>query len=186
MISGEKMDWIITLDRSIIFSVQDWVVTPWLTPFMRFISFIGEYAAIWVLIGIVLCFSKEYRKAGIAVLLGTFFTMIVGNIAIKNLVMRLRPCIDFPGVSVSWIIPAVNDYSFPSGHTFSSFASAVALIMFRKNIWTKLALCGAAVMGFSRIYLFVHYPSDVLTGAILGFVFGVISWKIATKLKFLH
>ena len=84
MISGEKMDWIITLDRSIIFSVQDWVVTPWLTPFMRFISFIGEYAAIWVLIGIVLCFSKEYRKAGIAVLLGTFFTMIVGFYIASN------------------------------------------------------------------------------------------------------
>lgn len=175
------MDWIIALDRSIIFSVQDMVVTPWLTPVMRFVSFIGEYAAIWVLIGVGLCFSRKYRMAGIAVLLGVFFTMLVGNIAIKNLVMRLRPCIDFPGVSVSSIIPGATDYSFPSGHTFSSFAAATVLVQFRKNIWTCLALCGAVVMGFSRIYLFVHYPSDVLTGATLGVIFGILSWKIVKK-----
>ncbi|MBE6104776.1 phosphatase PAP2 family protein [Anaerovibrio lipolyticus] len=175
------MDWIIALDRSIIFSVQDMVVTPWLTPLMRFISFIGEYAGIWVLLGVLFCLKKEYRRVGVTVLLGVLFTLLVGNITLKHLVMRLRPCIDYAGVSVASVIPAANDYSFPSGHTFSSFAATTALILFRKNLWTLLALCVAVVMGFSRIYLFMHYPSDVIIGAILGVIFGIVSWKIVGK-----
>ncbi|MCR5175467.1 MAG: phosphatase PAP2 family protein, partial [Anaerovibrio sp.] len=177
------MDWIVNCDHMIIFAVQHNIVAEWLTPFMRVISFVGEYAFMWIVVGSVLCCSKKYRRTGIAVLLGVAFTHLVGNELIKHIVMRQRPCFDFAGVSVLPVLPPVDSFSFPSGHTFSSFAAATALLSAGNKKWSLLGFAIAFIMGFSRIYLFVHYPSDVMTGMVLGILFGLIAWKLAFSLK---
>lgn len=177
------MDWLFNIDKTLIFAVQDNIVNPLLTPFMQGISFIGEYGAIWIILGIVLCCTKTYRQTGIAVLIGLLFTLLVGNIFLKHLVMRTRPCIDFAGISVLPVTPPANDYSFPSGHSFSSFVAATAIASTKIKGWIIAAFSTALIMAFSRIYLFVHYPSDVLTGMILGIVFGILACKIS---KFIY
>ncbi len=170
------MDWIIALDRSIIFAVQDTVVTPWLTPFMEMVSFIGEYGFVWIIIGLGLCYTKKYRRTGMALLLGLIIMMLLGNIVIKNLVMRARPCVDYIGVSVLAVPP--DTYSFPSGHSFSSFTAAAIITTAHKKLWSVLAFGLAFIIAFSRIYLFVHYPSDVFAGLVFGLLLGFVSWKI--------
>ena len=84
--------------------------------------------------------------------------------------------------------PAATTYSFPSGHSFGSFAAATALYLGLSNIcptkrfWGVIALIGACVVAFARVYVFVHYPTDVLTGLVLGIIVGCIAWKIAKAL----
>lgn len=177
------MDWIVNLDHTIIFAVQESLVNAGITPFMEALSAVGEYGMLWIVLGLILCCTKKYRRVGMAVLLGLIFTIIVGNVFIKGLVMRTRPCYDFPGVSVASVLPAVTSYSFPSGHTFSSFAAATAIACFGRKWWTICAYGVALIMGFSRIYLFVHYPSDVLIGLVLGIIFGILAWKICNWKK---
>lgn len=105
--------------------------------------------------------------------------MIVGNGILKPLVARVRPCTLYPGVSMLSSMP--TDYSFPSGHAFSSFAAAVAIFCQRKKLGI-VALILAAGIGFSRMYLFVHFPSDVLAGVFLGTLSGVAAYKLSCSL----
>ena len=164
------------LDNTIIFWIQDNLVSELLTPFMLGFPLLGNLGAVWIIAGLWLLAHKKYRRAGLAVFIALFFSLLVGNIVLKPLAARVRPCFDYPWVPLLVSSPAVNDFSFPSGHTFGSFAAAAA--MFR-TLGPKKGLVPfllAAVIGFSRLYLFLHYPSDVLAGAALGTFFGILAW----------
>lgn len=173
------MESIIGLDTTMIFWIQNHFVTGWLSPLMRGVSVLGNIGAIWILLGVVLLCTKKYRRAGIAVFIGLAFSLLVGNGILKHLVMRARPCIDYSWMPMMVQVPAANDFSFPSGHAFGSFAAAAALFQGVKRWWGISALGLAAAIGFSRIYLFLHYPSDVFAGAMLGLCFGMLAWRIA-------
>ena len=100
---------------------------------------------------------------------------------LKNLIMRERPYIDYPAIAL--LISEPGGYSFPSGHTFSSFAAATAISRSVKFYGRTAVFLLAFCIGFSRVYLFVHYPCDVIAGVVLGIIFGMISWKMFFYLR---
>ena len=172
------MDMILGADTAAIFWIQNHLVHPWLTPWMIGASSLGDLhglGIIWCLLAGVLIYTRKYRRVGIAVILALLFCLVVG------LIMRARPCVTYPLVTVLADGGPTN-YSFPSGHTFGAFAMASALACgVRRSIGTVF-LALAALIGFSRMYLFVHYPTDVIAGAALGIFFGVVAWRLAGRI----
>lgn len=146
--------------------------TPFLDELMKAVTFLGDNGWIWILLGALLLCGKRTRRIGIAVMLSLAAGLLIGNILIKPLVARQRPCWLDP--SVALLIQNPKDFSFPSGHTLAGFEAAVSLLLYRRS-WGLWALGLAALIGFSRLYLFVHFPTDVLAGALLGtgIAFGV-------------
>lgn len=142
---------------------------------MKGITFLGEAGWFWIVLGIVLAAVPKTRRIGFTVLGALLLSLIVCNITIKPIVERVRPYDFKEGIEI--IISKPTDYSFPSGHAAASFAAAVALFMCNKK-WGTGAVCLAALIAFSRLYLFVHYPTDVIAGIVLGTLFGVISYYV--------
>ena len=152
------------MEMSILYALQK-IHTPMLDKAMVFISQLGNSGMIWIIIGLLMLCYKNYRKCGVAVLFALIFCLIFGNGLIKNLVARPRPC--WIDTSVMLLIPTPTDFSFPSGHTFSSFAAAICIFFYHKKEGS-LALALAILIAFSRLYLFVHFPTDILGGIALG------------------
>jgi len=143
--------------------------TPALDALMVTFTKLGNGGLIWcALAGVLLLFPKT-RKTGLAVALALGLEVLFCNGLLKPLVARARPCEMAPGVSL--LIARPTDYSFPSGHTGASFAAMSALLFSGNRLWLP-ALALAAVIAFSRMYLYVHYPTDVLAGAMLGIMTG--------------
>jgi len=134
---------------------------------------LGNGGMLWILLAAIFLCTKKYRKCGITMTIALLLSLIICNGIMKNLVARPRPC--WVDTSVHLLIKNPTDYSFPSGHTSASFAAAVAIFMYHKKIGI-VALIIAANIAISRIYLFVHYPSDVLVSLILGCLYGVIAY----------
>ncbi|WP_196593362.1 phosphatase PAP2 family protein [Pectinatus sottacetonis] len=179
------MENILNLDTTLIFFVQNHLVISILSPIMIGLSTIGNFGIIWILLGIVLFFKKrggKGRKISVGIFISLGFSLVVGNIILKHMIMRVRPCIEYPWVPMLINIPATNNFSFPSGHTFSSFAAATILFKGLKKKWGIIALVLASGISFSRIYLFMHYPSDILAGIILGIGFGNLSYYLSGNL----
>lgn len=146
--------------------IQATLVNPVLTPIMKVISTLGNNGMIWILLILLLFIKKETRRFGLIAAVALLLEVIVCNGILKPLVARERP---FTVVEVILAITAPTDYSFPSGHTGSSFAVATALYFYHKR-WGICALVFAALIAFSRLYLYVHYPSDILVGLVVGIV----------------
>lgn len=142
--------------------------TDWLFPA---ITFLGDKGLIWIAAAVALLFFKQYRKWGVLLLAALLITTLVGEVALKNLIGRPRPCTLFPDMEL--LISRPDSYSFPSGHSASSFAAAVVLLKCRKAFGIPAILL-AALIAFSRLFLFVHYPTDVLAGAALGAILGLL------------
>lgn len=142
------------------------------------LSTIGNRGAIWISIGLVFLCIKKYRKCGIVVLLSLFISVVFGNMILKNLIERPRPC--WIDESVTLLIHNPKDFSFPSGHTYSSFAAAAAIFYHHKKIGIA-ALVLASLVGFSRLYLFVHFPTDVIGGMLLGIITAIVISKATDK-----
>ena len=113
-------------------------------------------------------------------LLALLFSLLVGNLTLKPLVARPRPCWRNPEIPL--LVANPTDYSFPSGHALSSFAAATAIFMGNRRAGIA-ALAGAFLMACTRLYFYVHYPTDVLAGMIIGAVLGVIAGIVAAQLK---
>ena len=121
----------------------------------------------WILLSVVLICFKRTRMIGIVTLSSIAFCFLVNNVVLKNVVARARPFDTY-----SDIIPLIakpTDYSFASGHTTCSFAAAVSLSRFLNRPLAIVSLVFAALVSFSRLYLGVHYPTDVLVGLAIGF-----------------
>ena len=147
---------------------------------MPFISNLGNSGFIWILTAVVLLITKKYRLTGLAMLIAMLMGLLIGNLTLKLLIARIRPC--DVNTAVELLIPRPKDYFFPSGHTLSSFAAAAAIFCGNKRIGI-FALIFAAIMAFSRLYLYVHYPSDILAGIIIGVALGIFAHKITNIIK---
>lgn len=146
--------------------IQESVRNPWLDPIVTFLTGLGNAGWIWILLSALLLIPKKTRKTGFISFLSLFASLIVNNLLLKNLVGRMRPY----DVCRS-LIPLVAkpvDASFPSGHTGSSFASAYIMYRYLPKREGIAAIVLAALIGLSRLYVGVHYPSDVLTGMMTG------------------
>lgn len=114
--------------------------------------------------------------------MGLIFGLIFGNLTLKNIFQRPRP-FDTPGALLdgdSLLIPRPGEYSFPSGHTTSSFAAAVGIFLFNKK-WGIPALIMAALIAYSRLYVYVHFPTDILGGILLGTACALLAYFLWTK-----
>lgn len=129
------------------------------------IDFLGTAGLVWVLLSISLMLNKKYRKIGILILVSIALCGLFGEGILKNLVKRPRPFVNIPEINV--LINKPHSYSFPSGHSSLAFAAATIIFHFKRKFGIG-AIMVAIAFAFSRTYLFVHFPSDVLGGAILG------------------
>ncbi len=131
------------------------------------ITALGNGGIIWIIAAFVLMTYERYAKIGYAILLALIMGVAVGNVILKHLFARPRPC--WVNQTVTLLIREPSDYSFPSGHTLSSTAATVVLL----NTMPLLgfaALILSSLIIFSRMYLYVHYPSDILGGIMLGMI----------------
>ena len=162
------------------FAILLWLVErhqPYLDTFMKAVTSLGNAGWFWIALGIgLLCFKKT-RKTGFGMLLTLAVGFLLGNVVLKNVVARQRPCWLMPEIPL--LIPVPSDYSFPSGHTLASVEGAVMLYIHHKK-WGIAACVLAVLIAFSRMYLFVHFPTDILGGALLG-IFNV--WLVSQKIQ---
>lgn len=167
------------MEAEILKYISSIVSNPFFDAFFAFVSMLGNKGALWIILTIGMLFFKKTRKAGICCALSLIICLVAGNIILKPMFGRVRPY-NFD-TQIRIIIPPLLDGSFPSGHTMSAFAFATALRRYFKNAGL-FALIVSVFMGLSRIYLCVHYPSDVIAGALLGIGFGIMSYKICERL----
>ena len=134
-----------------------------------FNDIVGSKGEMWVILGIILLVIPRTRKAGLCTLAAYIAAYYVGDGILKDLIARPRPCmID---ETVELLVSRPSSYSCPSVHSMLAFASASSIFWFHKKAGTA-ALVFAALVGFSRMYFFVHFPTDVLLGSALGFLIG--------------
>lgn len=165
-------------DAAIMTWVQTHLHNPVTDTIFPVITYLGEAGAVWIALSLVLLFFKRTRRTGVLVLLAMLLGFLTGELLIKNLVCRPRPCAAFPDFPM--LIAPPDSYSFPSGHSASSFAAAWVLFL-RHRKWGALALVGAALIAFSRVFLFVHYPTDVLAGILLGTAFALLVLYVSDR-----
>jgi len=169
------------IDNSILYFIQINMRSDILDKIMPLITSLGSGLTIWALIGIILVIKRKYRKYGIMVILALILCFIIGNLTLKPLVARIRPFNAAPFLDILLIKPP-TDFSFPSGHAMCSFASGVVIFYMNKRIGIFALILGT-LMGFSRLYLYVHYPSDVFCGMVIGILIGIISIIIVNNIE---
>lgn len=157
------------IDLGILEFIQTYLRCDLLDGVMPVITRLGDGGILWICSSLLLLVFPKTRKAGAAMAVSLGLEVLCCNVLLKPLVARPRPCDIDPTVEL--LIPHPEGYSFPSGHTGASFAAASALF-FGKNRFQIPALILAALIGFSRLYLYVHYPTDVLAGALVGIMLG--------------
>lgn len=173
------MSIITDIDFKILDFIQEHLSCGFLNFLMPKITFLGNGGLIWIVTAIIMLFWAKYRKTGIMVGVGLLEGVIVGNILLKNLIARERPC--WINETVNILISIPQDYSFPSGHTLSSFIAATIIMHTDKRMGIAAYML-ASMIAFSRLYLYVHFPTDVLAGALLGIIIGIVSSVISDKI----
>ena len=164
--------------------ILDWLQnlrTPVFDAFMPVITAFGNAGMIWILLAVLLLIIPKTRRTGAVLAAALIVDVILCNGIIKNAVARIRPYDVNPVVEL--LIHKPYDYSFPSGHTAASFAAMSALYFAGERHMWKPVLVLAVLIAFSRLYLYVHYPTDVIGGAVLGIVCGYLADKIIRKVS---
>ena len=162
------------MEFEILYAIND-LHNPILDKIMIGITSLGNAGLIWIAIAVFLAFIKKTRKCGILMLISLVSGLILGNGLLKNIIGRDRPCWIDPNIPL--LIPNPHDYSFPSGHTLASFEAAVMIFLHNKK-WGAISFIGAALIAFSRMYLFVHFPTDILGGIILAAINSIVIFEI--------
>lgn len=176
--------WIYELDQRILLYIQEYVRDDFLTPAMKFITTLGNAGFIWIVLTIFLCLSVRYWKVGYNCVSALLLSLLINNIFLKNFIARSRP-FDV----ISSLVPLITkptDYSFPSGHTACSFA--VGFLLFRKlpKKYGMPALLLAVLISFSRLYVGVHYPSDVIAGMISGICISYLAEPVTSGIETIY
>ncbi|MGN1408992.1 MAG: phosphatase PAP2 family protein [Eubacteriales bacterium] len=165
-----------SFEVGILHSLHDFLECEFLDGFFSAITHLADGGIFWIILAVVLLFFKKTRRAGITMAFALILGLIFGNIIIKPLTARIRPY-DFD-TSIVLLIPPEVEYSFPSGHTLASVEGAVSVWLYHKKAGTA-AIILAFLIAFSRLYLMVHYPLDVIAGALLGVIFAFAASKLA-------
>lgn len=166
---------LLQLDGNLLLWIQYHCRTPLLTSFFIVLTHLGDNGGIWVVLSCVLLISKRTRAIGVMSLIALANSFLINNLILKNLVARTRPYEVIQGLTL--LIERQTDLSFPSGHTAASFAVAVIIYRELPHRYGIAALILAVSIGFSRLYLGVHYPSDVIGGALSGILIAVFVSK---------
>ena len=168
--------------------ILDWIAENLYCPFLDFlmpiITLFGDAGIFWIAVAVVLLLIPKYRKIGLSMGAALLMGLLLCNVMLKPLVARIRPYdyqLEHFGVTIPLLVERQHDFSFPSGHTIASFEAAVALLLCNKKLGIP-AMVLAVLIAFSRLYLYVHYPTDVLASVVLGTVLGILGTFLARKL----
>ena len=203
------MDQFTQFDGNLLIGIQQALNADWLTPVMKFFSLLAEDGIFLILVCLVMMIFRRTRRAGIICTLALAFTFVCCNLILKPLVDRDRPWEVFNMVNV--MLPVLGDGSFPSGHSANSMATAWALFMTSRPVRTDkgrsydevrclgwdgegvspkvthrisvIAVAVAVLVGVSRIYLGMHYPSDVACGLLLGMLTATVTYKVILRVE---
>jgi undecaprenyl-diphosphatase len=168
--------------QSFDFSVLNWIQDNIRCDVLDFIvpkiTALGNAGVLWIVVTLLCVAVRKWRKCGITMAAALLTGLLVGNVCIKLLVARDRPCwIDPPELM---LIAIPRDYSFPSCHTLSSFAASVSMLCYTKRAGIPLVVL-AAMIALTRLYLYVHFPSDVLVGFMLGTGIAVAAFLLTKR-----
>ena len=177
-------DIFLNFDLSVFELIQS-IQCGFLNAVMVFITTLGNAGAIFIVLALVLLCTKKYRKAGLAVAVALIVMLICNDLFLKEFFARPRPfnlLATDPEKYAFWgegyvypeLIGKPSSYSFPSGHTSSAFAAAIALLCHNRKLGIPVTIF-AAIMGFSRIYVEVHYCTDVIAGVVSGTICALIA-----------
>ena len=177
--------------------ILDWIAAnlwcPFLDTVMPIITLFGDAGIFWIAMSVVFMITKKYRKTGLSMILALVMGLLVCNIWLKPTVARMRPYdfqMEYFMKEIPLLVGGMHDFSFPSGHTIASFEAAVAIALNNKKLGIP-ALILAVLIAFSRLYMYLHYPTDVIVSILLGtalaflgnFLAGKIMNKLPEKLK---
>lgn len=168
---------------SIELKILDFIQTlhmPILDKIMVGITRLGDAGIIWIILTAVFLVIPKTRRTGGVMLAALLVQTVLCNVILKNLFARTRPY--DVNTTVQLLVAKLHDFSFPSGHTSASFTIVSALYFSKDKLW-KPALVLACLIAVSRLYLYVHYPTDVLGGMLTGVFSGYMGYKIMEKLK---
>ncbi|MGI6108873.1 MAG: phosphatase PAP2 family protein [Eubacteriaceae bacterium] len=166
-------------ERLILDFIQNNLRGDFLDRLMPMISAMGDLAAIWLILAIYFLLAPGERRDGWSIIFAVGIAFVCCSLILKPMVARIRPC--DVNTTVQLLVSHPKDYSFPSGHTAASFA-AVSALYFCRNKWWIPSLVLAVLIAFSRLYLYVHYPTDILAGALLGIAAGWAGCKIVSRI----
>ncbi len=173
------MEYLLQTDGNILLWIQEHVRNDVLTPVFKFITTTGNAGMIWIAITLLLLLLPKTRRQGILVACSLLGSLLVNNILLKNIVARVRPYEVVDGLEL--LVRKATDWSFPSGHTGSSFAAAVMMFLVLPKRYGIPALVYAFLMGCSRLYVGIHYPTDVLAGAVTGTLCACVVYVVYKK-----
>lgn len=180
------MEAVQALDIQILIWIAEHLRNDILTPALIFLTRLCDHGELWLTLALLLLLRPRTRRCGAAMLLAMAFGLVLGNGVLKHLLARPRPFITYPE-----FVPLlrIGGYSCPSGHTLASFCASTAIFYsFRKSGAAAFLLAG--LIGFTRLYVGVHYLTDVLLGALLGVCFGlaaaVITEHVALSLHYMR
>lgn len=162
------MDTLMHMQALFLLFLQDTIRTPLLTRILEFTTDLGNMGFIWVVPALLLLFKKKTRPLGIAVLTALVLSLLITNGVLKNLVKEARPFVTYPEIIPLVTHVSASSYAFPSGHASASFAAAPLFFHYLPKKFGIPALILAFLVSFSRLYLGVHYPLDVLAGVVIG------------------
>ena len=166
----------VSFDLPILDWIQETMQCAFLDKTMPIVTLFGDGGVFWIGIAVLLLFFAKYRKTGFSMGMALVLGLVVCNITLKPLVARIRPY-DFQlqefGREITLLISAQHDFSFPSGHTIASFEACTVLLLHDKRMGIPATVL-AILIAFSRLYLYVHYPTDVLVSLVLGIAFGLL------------
>ena len=150
---------------------------------MPVITLLGDAGIFWIAAAVVMLFFPKYRKIGLSMGVALIMGLLVCNVTLKPLVGRIRPYdyqLEHFGKQIQLLIATPHDFSFPSGHTLASFEAATAILIRNKKLGIP-AMILACLIAFSRMYLYVHYPTDVLFSVALGIGFAYLGTFLVDK-----
>ena len=175
------IDLINKIDFAILDFIRDHLQNSFFDKIFPIISKLADEGIFWIVLAIFLLCDKSTRKTAIKMGIALALGLAIGNGIIKNLVGRIRPYDlkeQLTGIHIDLLVPKLKDWSFPSGHTLASFEAAGVLMICEKKRFGIVALVFAILIALSRLYLYVHYPSDVIAGVILGLLFAFVACKL--------
>lgn len=169
-----------TTELAILNWIQQNIRGEWLDTIMPVFTQFNDNGEIWIAMAVILFLLKKHRQAGVSIGAGLLTNLILCNWTLKPLIGRIRPFM--VNTAVELLVKAPSSASFPSGHTASSFAVVGVLWAVKHPLWKPAAVV-AALMAFSRLYLYVHWPTDILGGIVVGWLCGWFGAKLVQRGK---
>ena len=175
------MSGLLAWDGNLLLWIQNAVRNPVMTPFMKTVTHLGDKGIFWIILTLALLAFPRTRRVGFYSFCALVCSYLVNNVCLKHLVARTRPYEVVQGLEL--IVARATDFSFPSGHSAASFASATAIFSsIRRKKWGILLLALALIIALSRLYVGIHYPTDVICGTISGILCGLAGVWIGKRL----